>query len=56
VRALEVSVSALTAPSTSDVSIEAVADDLDTMRKALDDRLGGIEAALVEIRSALRNG
>jgi hypothetical protein len=54
VRALGRSVFALVSRASSDVSLDAVADDLDTMRKELDERLAGIEAAVAEIRSALR--
>ena len=54
VRALARNVAALLSPESGNVSLDVVADDLDTMRKELDERLSGIEAAVAEIRSSLR--
>jgi hypothetical protein len=54
-RALARSVFALVSRASSDVSLDAVADDLEAMRKELDERLTTIEAALADIRSSLRS-
>jgi hypothetical protein len=53
---LQRAISDLTEHHPSGIAVEAIADDLDTMRKEIDERLGRVESALDEIRAALRNG
>jgi hypothetical protein len=55
VAVLHQTIAALTERQSTEISMDAVADDLDTMRKEIDERLGGIESALADIRTALRS-
>jgi hypothetical protein len=50
---LQRAISDLSAREASSVGIEAVVDDVDTMRKEIGERLGNIESALDELRAAL---